>query len=306
MNWRNLFSSPPPATGWLLDGSLAAVIRRESRSRNTGAAQSLTPGLIEVGPVGLQSVNRERLTEVLAALNDEVSGARRPAVVIPSAWVRGHLMDFDHLPRRRAEVDDVVRWRLKKLLPVPPAQLRLSTVAQPTQGSGRRLLVMVGLERAFAELEGAFTAIGVQPGTITPRIFALANSLHGAAAAYRLIIQQEHGFLSMLLLASGAPFLVRSKPLPESEGPWQVVAREQHLAISFVREELAVEEELRVEISVEAAELDHGLRAWWSDQDGVVVVPQPAAASSLPGELGTKLGTARLEPVYAVIGGRGP
>ena len=82
-------------------------------------------------------MDRKGLQEVLARLQERVAGCRRAAVIVPTAWVRTHLMDFDELPRRSLELDDVVRWRLKKLLPVLPSELRVSVVAGRAAGRGR-------------------------------------------------------------------------------------------------------------------------------------------------------------------------
>jgi hypothetical protein len=302
MNLKRLFSSSPPATGWMLDTTVAAVIRRESSDRVSYAAAAIPEGVLEVGPVGLQAVAGERLYELLAPLHEQVKGGRKVSVVVPSIWVRTHLMDFDHLPRRRNEVDDVVRWRLKKLLPVPPAQLRLVAVPLPAAATGnKRLLCMVGLESALAELEAAFDRFGAQPCLITPRHCALVESRTNVP--YRLLIQQEAGFLSLVLLENGTPSLIRTKPLPEPHGPWQVVVREQHMALDYVREELAISATIQVAITAEAAEIASGLSAWWSDQEGVELEAPPELIPGDQPDLAAQLGTSRLAPVYALLGG---
>jgi hypothetical protein len=276
-------------------------VHLESAGQISYAAAEVPDGLLEVGPVGLQSVDRDALQELIAALNQQVNGGRKAALVIPSAWVRVHLMDFDHLPRRRTEVDEVVRWRLKKLLPVAPAQLRLVTVPVPPVAGRKRLLCTVALEQPLADLEAAFSKLGIHTGEIAPRLFALLKSK--VSAPYRLLIQHEAGFLSLVLLEQGEPSLIRTKPLPEPEGPWPVVVREQHLALSYVREELAIESTLQVAVSAEAEELDQGLRGWWNDQEGVEVEPQSTLIPGNQPSLAEQLGRSRLEPVYAMLGG---
>jgi hypothetical protein len=286
----------------MLDTAVAAAVHLESAGQVSYAAVEVPEGLLEVGPVGLQTVDRDALQELIAALNEQVDGGRKAALVIPSSWVRVHLLDFDHLPRRRAEVDEVVRWRLKKLLPVAPTQLRLVTVPVSPVAGRKRLLCTVGLEQPLAALEAAFNKLGIHTGAIAPRLFALLSKSK-VSAPYRLLVQQEAGFLSLVLLEQGEPSLIRTKPLPEPEGPWPVVLREQHLALSYVREELAIEGTLQVAVSAEAEELDQGLRGWWSDQEGAEVEPQLALIPGDQPSLADQLGRSRLEPVYAMLGG---
>jgi len=218
MKISELVTSPPPATGWSLDAAMAAVVRRQGKGELRCAAVDIPERAFEVGPVGLQAVDEERLRPVLTRLQDEVEGSIRAAVVVPTGWLRTHLLEFDELPRRQADVKEMVMWRLKKLLPVAPTSLRLTTVAQPPTEGARRLLILVGVERAIASLESVFESVGVSPGIITPRVFALAD---GSGEASRVLaIQQERGFLSIMLLLNDVPRVVRTKPLPNDD--WSV------------------------------------------------------------------------------------
>ena len=47
----DLLTSPPPATGWSLDGSLAAVVRRQSKAELRCAAVEIPEETFDVGPV---------------------------------------------------------------------------------------------------------------------------------------------------------------------------------------------------------------------------------------------------------------
>ncbi len=129
MKINDLLTSPPPATGWTLDTAMAAVVRRQEKTGLRCAAVEMPGDAFEVGPVGLQTVDEDKLRPVLARLQDEVEGSKRAAVVIPTGWLRTHMLEFDNLPRRQADVKDMVMWRLKKMLPVPPSSLRLAMVS---------------------------------------------------------------------------------------------------------------------------------------------------------------------------------
>jgi hypothetical protein len=300
MNWRRLLVSRVSPTCWSLDEERVAVFNRQRKGPTTTHHQGMPDDLVEIGPVGLQSVDRERLVELLGPLHDSSGGERRAAVVIPTGWVRSHLLDFDDLPRKQGEIMDVVRWRLKKLLPVLPTELRMSLVRYPAVERRRALLCMVGLERAFTELEGAFTDIGVQPAWITPRLFALATAGE-PATTQRLVIQQETRFLSLLLMIDKRPALLRTKLLPTSGDTWTVAARELHLALEFIRDQLEVAAPLQVVVAVEA-ELQEPLGQWCAEHPGVSTV-----TSTVPdleeASIVSTLGAARLAPVHAMLNG---
>lgn len=300
MNINDLLTSPPPATGWTLDTGMAAVVRRQEKTGLRCAAVEMPGDVFEVGPVGLQTVDEDKLRPILARLQDEVEGSKRAAVVVPTGWLRTHMLEFDKLPRRQADVQDMVMWRLKKMLPVPPSSLRLAMVSQPPAGGRRRLLILVGVERALATLESVFESVGVSPGIITPRVFAGANP--GAAASPILTIQQEKGFLSIMLLVDGEPQLVRTKPLPVTD--WRVVERELNLTQGYIKTGLGLDSGLSVGFSVEDDALADHLSRWLESSEKMS--PLVAAPPSLVFD-GTvvrdRVGPFRLDPVINVMSG---
>jgi hypothetical protein len=281
---------------------MVALGRHDGKGRLDCACRELPAETTAVGPVGLQTVDHEQLAEALGAVHEAMGGSRRVAVVVPTGWVRTHLLDFAELPRRQPEVAEVVRWRLKKLLPVPPAELRLSIVPQASVEGRRRLLVTVALERAMAELEGTFSEVGVMPGLITPGILALASIGDDEEPGARLHVQYEEGFFSLLLLDSGVPLLLRTKPLTTVQEPWPTVGRELHMALTYIRDTLDVTGSLEVMIAASAAEIDEELRSWWSGQDAVTVVPARAGLGDIDPDSLARIGPARLAAIRAVTG----
>jgi len=301
MNWKRLLASPPPNTGWVLDEEMAAAVRRERKGQVRCGVSPMPEGVVKVGPVGLNSVDRPVLVDVLRRVQETISGARRAAVVVPTAWVRAHILEVEQVPRRATELNELVQWRLKKLLPVRPSDLRIAAVPQPGGEGMQPVLVMVGLERALADLEAAFAEVGVEPGVVVPRLFALsADQREG----HQLTIQQETGFLSMLLTTAGDLRLLRTKPLVmDTPDPWPALWREQKLVAAYARESLSVEGPIAVRVVAENEELAVALTEFWADQNETEVTAAELAFG--PGEhgLGDRLGVNRLAPLAAILRG---
>ncbi len=300
MKIPDLFTSPPPATGWSLDAEMAAVVRRNAKAELRCAAVEMPKEAFDVGPVGLQAVDEDRLRPVLTRLQQEVEGSKRAAVVVPTGWLRTHLLEFDELPRRQADTREVVMWRLKKLLPVAPTSLRLTTVVQPRGDGPHRLLVMAGVERALASLESVFESVGVSPSILTPRIFTVTDG--GVAAPRFLAIQQEKGFLSIMLLLDDSPRVVRTKPLPSDD--WAVVERELSLVVGFVEANLGISDPLSVGISVENDELAARLKGWVDAADSLSLASTASPSAVFHGTaIRDRAGAFRLDPVVNVMSG---
>jgi hypothetical protein len=283
----------------VLDHRLVAVLRHGRGDELVAAAAELPVGLLEEGVVGLQTVDAERLSPVLASLKDRVAGAKRVAVVLPTGWLRCHLLEFEHLPRRAAEVTDVVRWRLKKLLPVNPAELRLSVLPLSATGERRTVATLAGFERALAGLERAFAAAGMEPGYLGPALLAARD--HGAdAASSRLLVQHDERVLALTLSVDGRLRLLRTKPLASAGDTIGALEREMNLTLHFIRDRLTLAGELAVEILSGDREVAARLEAWWRGQPGVALRPAlTMPAVSPPGV------AARLEPAWRLLRGGG-
>ncbi len=240
MNIRELLTTPLPATGWVLDTGMVAGVRNDRKTGSVCAAREVTAGAVEVGPMGLQKVEATALVAALRPVQEGIAGGRRPAVLVPCRWVRLHLMDLDELPRKRSELDEVVRWRLKKLVPVRPADLRLDLVPFKA-GEGRwRVLCVSGVERAWEALEQAFASVGVQPALLTPVAFALTNAPLSENAT-GVGVHLEMGMLTVLVWAQRQLLLVHTKLLPPGTMPWELVERELRTVALYMRERLGIE-----------------------------------------------------------------
>lgn len=305
MNWKNLFSTPPPDTVWSLDRQRVVVVHRDKKTGDRCAAVDAPDGLFELGTAGLQSVDVRRLTAVLTSLQEKVSGGRRVGVVVPSLWVRCFLMEAEELPRRRADLQDVLRWRLKKLLPVSPADLRIAASVQSVEGDQKQVLCSAVPERAVAQLESAFDGAGISPGLVVPRILALVME-PALPGARRVIVQQEDSVLSMAVVANDGVRLVRTKPLPPSGGAWGGVEREISLAMSYIRNTMAIKGAAEAVVSASDEDSTVSMAGWLKDQQNVAVRIPEARHICPDAHLAAMLGSARLAPMAAVLDGGAP
>ncbi len=302
MNWERVFTSPPPNTGWVLGATDAVVVHRAAGDEIHCAAEDLPTGAFEVGPVGLQSVSKEAVEPAFARLKGAAEGARSAAVIMPTSWLRSFLIDVDRPPRKEDELRDIVRWRLKKLLPVAPTELRLSIVRLPEVDGQKRLLVLAGIERAMDAIESAFNAIGVEVGLITTRLFALVPRGAGTVRP-SLVVQHEESFLSLLLLTDGVPRLLRTKPLALADRSPATVLREIGLTTGFIRDSLGLKSEIDVKLTCENPVVDAELRNWMAGQDGLAPLAEKAMPPCGPTTVVDRVGAARLAPAAAVVSG---
>lgn len=277
MNWKKLLASPPPSAAWLLEANRLALVMRDRKGQLAGQSVGVDEGIFEVGAAGLHGVDDERLGAELDRMLEGRQRPKRAALVMPTGWFRSHLLSFDRLPNSKREVEEVVRWRLKKVLPVRPNEVRLAVVPGEAGATEQKVLCLVGIEKAITALEDVFTSRGMHLGQITASLFALANGSLTSDTGVNLVVQLEESFLSFLLLQEGSPRLVRMKPLPSEGLAWAAVERELRLIWSYVQQELGNSSEVRITIGCEDESTDIELRRWWRECEGARLDDAPSA-----------------------------
>ena len=244
INWRELLTTPYPKTGWGISENLIVVLSKDRKAGEVCAEITVPEGVFEVGPVGLNGVDSAQLTPLLSALQEKVGGCKHPSVVVPNSWVRMHLLDFDEVPGRAGELEEVVRWRLKKLLPIRPAELRIDAQAEKAPEGGWKVLSVSGVGHAWEGLESTFEAAGLQPTLITPALFAQGPLPRHAGPT--LLLQVEPGMVTMAVWSEHRLALVHTRLLPAGEAAWAVVSRELRTIRLFLSDRLGIEGPVRV------------------------------------------------------------
>ena len=176
----------------------------------------------------------------------QASGTIREAsLVIPDAWLRVAFTESGDLPRSSDQLDEVLRWKLRRLVPFRVDELRVSAAEVaplPVQEEPRRLLLGFGVEQLLAQIEDAFAAHHVRIGRITSASLALLSAVElpgGPAGGFSAVVQVEPEGYSLIFARGGEPVLHRYKPFTGGmpEGP-QVgfVTRDLKLTRNFLDE----------------------------------------------------------------------
>lgn len=138
-----------------------------------------------------------------------VSGIGRPVgeatLVVPDAWLRTVFAEVGEVPANGGAREEVLRWKLKRLVPFRVDELRVRAVeVTPVAGQQepRRLLLGFGVETLLAHLERAFKSAGVHLGRITNRGLGALGAVEDPGAP------EGTGELAGLVLAGDAGYTV--------------------------------------------------------------------------------------------------
>ena len=282
MNVEGLLRTPPPMHAFaagenqLVYGRLAR--KRDALIRVEGA--TMEPGWFHLGPVGLLQVDRQALGTALSALLRRLEKVpQQGSLVAPNAWVRSVVVDAEAVPRNRQEAEEVVRWRLKKILPCRPEEVRLDFASG---GGNGRILVVLALDKPLAAVEETFAAAGVGLGRIEPAVLAL-SALLPASTAPVLLAAVEDRALAMAVLAGGKPVLVRHKPLPSDSARAEIfIHREMSRTLTYARDQENLSGPVTVWLASDGVDRDDSMAQWASGENGVLVNRLAAGAGRVP------------------------
>lgn len=197
----------------------------------------LSPEAFSTGPLGgpVRDLGRldRAISEVLEASQVKAVEA---SLLLPDAWMRTVAVevggDSPKVPR-----EELLRWRLKPLVPFRVEELRVEGVE--LGGSASRLLVGFAVDQLVAEIEDRFAAAGVRLGLITSRGLSLMWALRDLGQALAIALLDEGGY-SLTIVKDGQPMLVRHRGLPPfalDEGQIEHVRRDLRLTRESLGEE---------------------------------------------------------------------
>jgi hypothetical protein len=239
-------------------------------------------------------------------------GCREASLVLPDTWLRITFTESGDLPNTSDALEDVLRWKLKRLVPFRVDELRVNATEVspvPGQEEPRRLLLGFAVDQLLAQIEEAFAAAGVRVGQVSNASLSLLAAVEPAAAPgsfSALVLVGDDGY-TLIFARGGEPVLHRYKGftgnLPEASRA-SFVGRDLRLTRNFLDEHFPGASIASVLLlappELEPAWLDRleeGLGAPAAPVDGRHLPPLRAEESSVPPwrSLAPMLGAARQE-----------
>ena len=196
------------------------------------------------GPLGGPLRDPAGFREIVGGLVKGIPGGLRDAsLVLPDAWLRVTFSESGELPKTADALDEVLRWKLRRLVPFRVDDLRVGATevsAIPGQEEPRRLLLGFAVEQLLTQVEDAFAAAGVRLGQLTNASLALLSAVGPvpAGAFSALVLVANEGY-TLIFARGGEPVLHRYKAFSGNlpEGPrTSFVGRDLKLTRNFLDE----------------------------------------------------------------------
>lgn len=229
------------------------------------------------GPLGGPLRDVQGFQERLASLVAEIDDVEEASLVLPDTWMRLTFTEIDELPQRAKARQDVLAWKLKRLVPFRVEELRIDA-AEVTpflaQEEPHRLLLGFAIEALVTQLETAFADAGVRLGSITNTTLAILASLEHTLApgdlAALLAVYDDSFTLSFC--RDGEPLLYRYKAFDEGGVHSDSVTRDLRMTSTFLRQHFPGQGVNRVFLAA-PAEVEEQWRYWMEGELGASTEP---------------------------------
>ena len=208
-----------PASAVGIESSSASVVLLEHRRRDGfGLRRAATIALPDqlVQP-GFDERNITDIKEVADTLAELVTSAglgrqRKWSAALPEAATRTVILTLESAPASRAEMEEILRWKIERGFGAQLEELRVSRERLKADAQGRpRYLATAMHESVIAEYESVFAALGWRTGLVLPRHVGeerwLARS--GGRGDALLVSSHTNGFTAVLVRGV-QPLIVRS------------------------------------------------------------------------------------------------
>lgn len=198
-------------------------------------AGTFTPSLVTP-----QLAIEANLAETIRRMRNETGRWDKASLLLPDSWFRINIVDLPSLPAKAADAMDVVRWSLKRTLPIPPEQLRVAYTVLSREGEGAKVLVLSALEATLAAVEKVLGEAGLEVVLVEPLGLNIWNAItvrEAETTADRLFLYVRETDFTTAVFRGSQPLFIRSRNISGE----RTVEQEIRLSANYLRDALEVD-----------------------------------------------------------------
>lgn len=202
-----LHESPAPAAAVEIAAgrvSAASLERRGGQAVVSAHASELLPeGALVPSLTGANVHDRTAVVGALERVLERIGRPRRIGLVVPDVIARVSLVRFEQVPSRAQDLDQLVRWQVRKAAPFPIEDAQVSFMPGLRAEDGQEFLVSLARRQVVEEYEGLCTEAGAHAGIVDLSTINVINAVlagSGAPAADWLLVNITGTYTSVALL----------------------------------------------------------------------------------------------------------
>ncbi len=223
---RDLFTTPPPDVAIEIDRTHVAAARVAMRGGQAvivaHASEALPPGAVVPGVLALNMPDVPAVAGAIRQTLSQLGGSKpaRVALVLPDTIAKVSLLRLENVPAKSADLQEIVKWQVRKTAPFPIEQAVLSVSPGALSADGAsEFVVTIAREDVVHQYEQACAMAGVHAGLVDLSTFSVINSILASAAAPTgdwLLVHVTDTYLTLAVIRDQALLFFRNRS--EEEG----------------------------------------------------------------------------------------
>jgi type IV pilus assembly protein PilM len=238
-----LASPPPDAALELAPDSVSGAVvsaRGSDTTVQSFAFEPLPHGALVPSLTGQNLVDRPAIVSAIKAVVDRIGRPRKVALVVPDLATRVSLVRFDQVPASRDDLDQLIRWQMKKAAPFPIEEASLTwTPGSPSSAEGGyEFVVALARRDVIREYESACESAGLHAGLVDLSTFSVVNCyLAGGRVPTGdwLVVQVRSDYTSIAIMRGADVIFFRNK----GEGEGDALADLVHQTTMYYQDRLS-------------------------------------------------------------------
>jgi type IV pilus assembly protein PilM len=199
--------SPPPDAAIEIAPESVSIAVLGGRGREAVvqgyAIEPLPPGAVTPSLTAANVTDTETVRSAVRAACDRAGvRPRRVALIVPDPAARVSLLRFERTPARREDLDQLIRWQVKKSSPFPVEDACVTYTAGARSGDGTEFVVAVARRETIREYESACEASGAHTGIVDLATLSVVNLFLdiGAASGDWLVVHMRPAYTSIVIM----------------------------------------------------------------------------------------------------------
>ena len=186
MSFRSLFHTPPPDVAIEIDhahvGAARLVWRGNQAVVAAHAQEALPPGAVVPALASLNLADVPLVAQVIGRVLAELGSSRaRVALIVPDTVAKVSLLKLEKVPAKAADLQEIVRWQVRKTAPFPIEQAVLSvSPGVPAADGSCEMVVSLARMDVIQQYEQACLMAGAEAGLVDIASFSVLNAILAA------------------------------------------------------------------------------------------------------------------------------
>ena len=226
MSLADLFRAQPPDVAVEIDRGHVGAARLSYRGGQAivaaHASELLPAGAVTPSLAAPNIADVPLVAKVIERVLSQLGGRpSRVALVLPDTVAKVSLLKLEKIPAKAADLQEIVKWQVRKSAPFPMEQAVLSvTPGAMSPDGGKELVVSVSRADVIHQYEQACAMAGAHAGLVDLATFSVINGVLAGSAP------------------SGDPSTSSGSPRATSRGDWLLVhVTDTYITLAVVRDQ---------------------------------------------------------------------